>query len=105
MISFYGDGKVMVRFPFQKPVDGMGAECFLPRIINFGSATVTIGNTSVQVTHGCCGEIPSVIFLQALDGLGGRNAYPSNKTSTSFTLNISSQDVDDLSFYWLAIVE
>jgi len=74
---------------------------FKNRLKNSGTATITAGNTYVDVTHGLA-ITPDInrIKITPKDNLGGRNWWVSNVTSTTFRINISSADTVDHAFGW-----
>lgn len=72
------------------------------KVTKTGSATVTAGSISVDVPHGLS-VTPGVadISLTPQDDLGGRGFWPSNPTSTQFTINISFADPEtNHAFSW-----
>lgn len=62
-------------------------------VTKIGTKTIVSGNTAVTITHGL-GYTPDIsqIFFVPQDDLGGRGAYVSNITGTTFDLNINSSD-------------
>ena len=64
-----------------------------------GTATITVGLTSVVVNHSL-GVSPPHVALEQQDDLGGRDVWISGKSSTQFTINISSVDFTDHVFKW-----
>lgn len=67
-----------------------------------GTATITAGSTSVVISHGLA-TTPNLadISVTPLDDLGGRGFWPSDPTSTQFTINIASQDLTSHQFSWM----
>jgi hypothetical protein len=63
-----------------------------------GTDTIASGGTSVTCTHSL-GAIPKV-FLTALSNLGTKAVWISDKTETSFVINISDAAGEDYSFDW-----
>ena len=69
-----------------------------------GTATITAGSTSVVVAHGLTSTPPLAnIAVTPLDDLGGRSFWPSNPTSSQFTINIDSMDTVSHQFSWAII--
>jgi len=68
---------------------------------NNGTATITSGDTYVDVTHGL-DVIPSLTKIQLvpLDNLSGRSLWVSNASSSTFRINISSIDSVDHNIGW-----
>jgi hypothetical protein len=67
-----------------------------------GTAIILAGQVTVTVPHGLT-STPTLaqILLTPQDNLGGRDYWPSNITSSTFTINISFLDPDvDHSFGW-----
>jgi hypothetical protein len=56
-----------------------------------GTATITVGLTSITVNHSL-GVSPPHVSLESQDNLDGRDVWVSGKSSTQFTVNISSLD-------------
>lgn len=67
----------------------------------FGSAKITAGQTSVNVTHGMPRE-PANVILSPTTSTAGKQYHVSAKTSTMFTISIDSTAGADISFDWLA---
>jgi hypothetical protein len=70
-----------------------------------GSATITAGNTYVDVLHGLS-FTPTIdqIQLTPQDALGGRSFWPSNPGATTFRINIDMMDPDvSHTFSWQPI--
>lgn len=65
------------------------------------SATLSAGDTYVDVTHGL-GGTPSRVQLTPTSNLGGRTFWISDKGATTFRINISSSDLEDHTFDWEA---
>ena len=68
---------------------------------NSGTATITAGNTSVDVTHGLAGT-PTRVYLTPTTDTAGKRYWVSAKGSTTFTITIDSSHTADISFDWLA---
>jgi len=66
-----------------------------------GDATVTAGNTYVDVTHGMS-FTPDINKLRITpqDDLGGRSVWPSDVGALTFRINIGSMDLTDHTFGW-----
>lgn len=71
-----------------------------------GTATVLAGQTYFTVSHGLAGA-PDLedITLQPQDALGGLDYWPSNVTSTTFRINISSMDTQNHVFGYTIITD
>ena len=67
--------------------------------IKRGTATITAGNTHVDVTHGL-GETPEDVRITPLDDLDGRNFWVSDIGDTTFRINITSMDLQNHQFKW-----
>ena len=67
-----------------------------------GTLTVPAGAVSLTTAHGCDG-VPSSIWLQPLENIGGRNYWVDHTTitATQFTAYISSVSLTDLSFRFI----
>lgn len=65
------------------------------------TATITAGNTYVDVTHEL-GFTPDLnkLYVRAKDDLGGRSLWTSDENTTTFRINISSPDLVDHQFGW-----
>lgn len=70
---------------------------------NSGTATVTAGTTSVNVTHGLA-TTPTRVILTPTTDTGGKRYWVSAKGATTFTITIDSTHTSDISFDWRAQV-
>ncbi|MHA1286991.1 MAG: right-handed parallel beta-helix repeat-containing protein [Candidatus Thorarchaeota archaeon] len=68
---------------------------------NSGTATITSGNTSVDVTHGLA-DTPTRVQLTPTTDTAGKRYWVSAKGSTTFTITIDSSHTADISFDWRA---
>jgi len=68
---------------------------------NSGTATITAGNTSIDVTHGLAGT-PTRVYLTPTTDTAGRRYWVSAKGSSTFTITIDSSHTADISFDWKA---
>ncbi len=72
--------------------------------IRYGSAaTITAGNTYVDVTHGV-GTTPTAVQVTPTTNLGTRSVWVDTKGASTFRININSSDVIDHTFDWEAEV-
>jgi hypothetical protein len=71
------------------------------KLPNYGTATITAGNTYVDVPHGT-GITPDISQIQTTpqDNLGGRSYWNDTVGSTTFRINISSTDTSEHNFSW-----
>lgn len=69
-----------------------------------GTATVTAGNTTVDVTHGL-GATPARVFLSPTTDTLGARWWVSAKTATTFTISLHTNQASDVSFDWRAQAE
>ena len=74
-----------------------------PQTGNTGTATITAGQTTVDVTHGLAAA-PTRVILTPTTALGGKFAYVSAKAASTFTITIDSASEADISFDWYAVV-
>jgi hypothetical protein len=70
---------------------------------NSGAATITAGQTSVNVTHGLA-TTPTRVVLTPTTDTAGRRYWISAKGATTFTITIDSTHTADISFDWQAQV-
>jgi len=74
---------------------------------NKGTATITIGQTSVNVVHGMA-KAPTRVQLTPTTATAGKQYYVSAKAATTFTITIDSETdddiTDDVSFDWQAVI-
>lgn len=70
---------------------------------NSGTATITAGQTSVNVSHGLAAA-PTRVHLTPTTDTGGKRFWVSAKGSSTFTITIDSTHTADISFDWRAIV-
>lgn len=70
---------------------------------NTGTATITTGQTTVDVTHGLAAA-PTRILLSPTTATAGKQFYVSAKAATTFTITVDSAAGADISFDWQAIV-
>jgi len=70
---------------------------------NSGTATITSGNTSVDVTHELA-DTPTRVYLTPTTDTAGKRYWVSAKGSTTFTITIDSSHTADISFDWKAEV-
>lgn len=70
---------------------------------NRGSATLTAGNTYVDVSHYITGT-PTNITVTPSSNLGTRSFWVSDVGASTFRININSSDIIDYTFYWSAEV-
>lgn len=70
---------------------------------NYGTATITAGQTSVDVTHGLSAA-PNRVILSPTTAPAGKQYYISAKAATTFTIIIDSAHSADISFDWEAVV-
>lgn len=68
---------------------------------NTGTATITTGQTSVNVTHGLAAA-PTRVQLTPTTATAGNQFYVSAKTNSTFTITIDSEATEDISFDWQA---
>lgn len=68
----------------------------------FGTATISAGQTSVTVNHGL-GTTPRKVIVTPTSN-PGTQWWVSNVTATSFTINVASAPTTNLTFYWEAEV-
>jgi|GEM_PF-6015658 len=68
---------------------------------NSGTATITAGQTSVDVTHGLA-TTPTRVILTPTTDTAGRRYWVSAKGATTFTITIDSTHTADLSWDWHA---
>lgn len=67
--------------------------------MKYGNATLTSGNTYVDVAHGL-GATPTSVVVTPTTNLGARSFWVSDKGSTTFRINIDSTDIIDHTFGW-----
>jgi hypothetical protein len=72
-------------------------------IKNTGTATITAGATTVDVTHGLAAA-PTRVLLSPTTATGGKDFYVSAKGATTFTITIDSAHSADISFDWSAVI-
>jgi len=65
------------------------------------TATITAGNTYVDVTHGM-GTTPTSVQVTPTTNLGTRSFWVSDKGATTFRININSDDIIHHTFDWEA---
>jgi hypothetical protein len=70
---------------------------------NTGTATITAGQTSVNVTHGLAAA-PTRVLLTPTTATAGKQYYVSSKAATTFTITIDSAHASDISFDWQAVI-
>jgi len=70
---------------------------------NKGTATITTGQTTVDVTHGLAAA-PTRVILSPTTATAGKDYYVSAKAASTFTITIDSAAEADISFDWQAIV-
>jgi len=70
---------------------------------NSGTATITAGNTSVDVSHGLA-STPTRVYLTPTTDTAGKRYWVSAKGSSTFTITIDSSHTADISFDWRAEV-
>jgi len=70
---------------------------------NSGTATITAGDTSVDVTHGLAAT-PTRVQLTPTTDTAGKRYWVSAKGDTTFTITIDSSHTADISFDWRAVV-
>jgi len=70
---------------------------------NSGTATITTGDTSVDVTHGLAAT-PNRVYLTPTTDTAGKRYWVSAKGTTTFTITIDSTHTADISFDWKAEV-
>lgn len=68
---------------------------------NDGLATITAGQTTVEVSHGLV-LTPTRVLLTPMTATGGKQYYVSAKTNSTFTITIDSEATADISFDWQA---
>ena len=68
-----------------------------------GTATITAGTTTVEVTHGLAAT-PTHVLLSPTTATGGKDFYVSAKGATTFTITIDSAHSADISFDWSAVI-
>jgi hypothetical protein len=68
-----------------------------------GSATITTGQTTVDVTHGLAAA-PTRVLLSPTTATAGKDFYVSAKGATTFTITIDSEAEADISFDWQAVI-
>lgn len=68
-----------------------------------GTATITAGQTSVNVTHNLAGA-PTRVQLTPTTDTAGKRYWVSAKGSSTFTISIDSAYASDISFDWNAVV-
>lgn len=68
---------------------------------SYNTTTISTGNTSIIINHKL-GKIPSFISISPTVDIGGIYFWVSDISATVFTLNISSQSMEDMSFLWSA---
>ena len=74
------------------------------QIIKVGSDTILATTKSLSVTHGL-GIAPTIVLCQPTADFGGRRWWISNKALATFTITISSADVNNLTFDWIAVYQ
>ena len=67
------------------------------------AATITAGNTYVEVTHGA-GTTPTAVQATPTTNLGTRSFWVDTKGAATFRININSSDAIDHTFDWEAEV-
>jgi hypothetical protein len=70
---------------------------------NAGTAIITTGQTSVDVTHGLAAT-PIRVLLTPTTATAGKQYYVSAKDATTFTITIDSAAEADISFDWQAVI-
>lgn len=70
---------------------------------NTGTATITTGQTSVNVTHGLAAA-PTRVQLTPTTATAGKQYYVSAKATSTFTITIDSAAEADISFDWQAVI-
>ena len=68
-----------------------------------GTATITKGQTTVDVTHGLAAA-PTRVILTPTTATAGKDFYVSAKADTTFTITIDSAAEADISFDWHAVI-
>jgi len=98
-ISFYDHGSPTVN------ITGAQADYIKKRFRfeNSGTATITAGNTSVNVTHGLA-TTPTTVQLTPTTDTAGKRYWISAKGDTTFTITIDSSHTANISFDWRAAV-
>lgn len=71
--------------------------------IKWGTATVSAGNTYVDVSHSV-GATPTSVQVTPTTNLGARAFWVSDKGASTFRINIDSTDIIDHTFDWEACV-
>ncbi len=66
----------------------------------YGTATITAGQTSKDVTHGLA-TTPTRVYLSPTTDTGGKRYWTSAKGSTTFTISIDSSYASDISFDYI----
>ncbi len=67
----------------------------------YGTATITTGQTTVEVTHGLA-TTPTRVLLSPTTATAGKQYYVSAKAASTFTITIDSAAEADISFDWQA---
>jgi hypothetical protein len=70
---------------------------------NRGTATLTLGNTYVDVSHSM-GGTPTNIVVTPSSNLGTRSFWVDTIGASTFRININSTDIIDHTFHWRAEV-
>jgi hypothetical protein len=74
-----------------------------PSYYNFGNATISIGDTYVDVTHGLP-TTPTKVMITSTTNIGTRSLWVSDRGAATFRINIDSSDIIDHTFDWEAEV-
>jgi hypothetical protein len=66
-----------------------------------GNATITAGNTSVNVSHSLGNGLTPKVFVTPVQKMGSLTYWVSGKSASQFTINISAASAGSaLSFDW-----
>lgn len=84
-------------FPTNNDLDAIGGSGSSFSVAESHNVTITAGNLSVTVTH-TLGSIPANVIVTELDDLAGRQTSISDRTLTTFVLNMNSIDFADHQF-------
>lgn len=70
---------------------------------NYGTLTITAGQTSKSVSHGLA-TAPTRVYLSPTADTGAKRYWTSAKASTTFTVSLDSAHDADISFDWIVQV-
>jgi hypothetical protein len=73
------------------------------KLENVGTAKITTGQTSVDITHGLAAA-PTRVQLTPTTATAGKDYYVSAKAASTFTITIDSAAEADISFDWQAVI-